>query len=293
MKKLLIPLLSIIFIPLIPFSDATFDLENKILLNDDGTFVIEFGENTVRQSFSEIKATPNLEFGIIQLFDQVILLDAVDDVSVRVLGKSIAIKSFDPTVIIYARNVGDNNYSINLYTVDGGFKKQTFTAALESVFPTLSESQTEDVNENIVPTQSESQTEDVNENIVPTQSESQTQTENVSEDTVIAVSNPLSTEVRRTYNLIIRIYDATINPRADIQIQEGYLEGIKVNIEMRDPDGDVFKIISGETNSKGYFKFQHQVTENIDKLGEYTFTITANNQVYEGSTFFLALDDND
>ena len=61
MKKLLVFLLSLVFIPLIPFSDATLDLENKILLSDEGTFVLEFGGNTVRQSFSEIKSTPNLE----------------------------------------------------------------------------------------------------------------------------------------------------------------------------------------------------------------------------------------
>jgi len=246
MKKLLVFLLSITFIALIPFSDATLDLENKILLSDEGAFVIEFGENTVRQSFSEIKATPNLEFGIIQLFNQEILFDAVDDVNVRILGKSIVIKSFDPTVVIYARNVGDNNYSINLYTIDGGFKKQTFTATLEDVFPTLSESQTQQTEE----------IEDINENIV------------------IAVSDPFTTEVRRTYILTIRICDDTINPTACIQKQEGYLEGIKINLEILNPDGDVFKSISGETDNKGYFTFEHQVIENIDRLGEYTYTIT-------------------
>jgi len=263
MKKLLVFLLSLVFVPLISFSDASLDLENKILLSDEGAFVLEFGENTVRQSFSEIKSTPNLEFGIIQLFNQEILFDAVDDVNVRVLGKSIAIKSFDPTVLIYARNVGDNNYSINLYTIDGGFKKQTFIATLEDVFPTLSESQTQQTEE----------MEDVNENIV------------------IAVSNPFKTEVRHVYTLTIRIYDATINPNADIQKQEGYLEGIKINLEIIKPDGDVFDTISGETDNKGYFTFEHQIIENIDRLGEYTFTITANNQVYEGSTFFIALSD--
>ena len=116
MKKLLVILLSIIFIPLIPFSDATLDLENKILLSDEGAFVIEFGENTVRQSFSEIKSTPNLEFGIIQLFNQEILFDAVDDVNVRILGKSIVIKSFDPTVVIYAHGhsvlFGSNGFAL-------------------------------------------------------------------------------------------------------------------------------------------------------------------------------------
>ena len=115
--------------------------------------------------------------------------------------------------------------------------------------------------------------------------------EDVNENIVIAVSDPFKTEVRHVYKLTIRIYDATINPIADIQKQEGYLEGIKVNLEILNPDGDIFKSISGETDNKGYFRFEYQVIENIDRLGEYTFTITANNQVYVGSTFFIALSD--
>jgi len=110
------------------------NLENKILVSDDESLIIEFGKNTVRSLLTETITTPNLEFGIIQLIDQDILLEgAFDDVSVRVLGDSIVITSFDVPVIIYARNVGDNNYSINLYTIDDGFKKQTFTATLKTI----------------------------------------------------------------------------------------------------------------------------------------------------------------
>jgi len=256
MRKLFMPLFLIMLVPLIPFSDAIVDLSNKQLLSENGAIVLEFGEKT-EVGFIKTKTTPNFEFGIIQLVDQTILLDASDPVSVRVLGDSIAVKSFDPVVIIYARNTGSNNYSVNVYTIDGGFKKQTFTATLESI---TSELQTE-------------------------------QTEEINEDIVIAVSNIIRTEVKDTYTLTIRVYDQTINPRADIQKQEGYLEGIEVNIEILDPLGNVFKKISGETDNKGYFIFKHKIIENIDKLGKYTFTITANNQVYEGSTNFIGVKD--
>jgi len=46
MKKLLLPLFLIIFLTLMPFSDATLDLSNKQLISNDGSIILEFGENT-------------------------------------------------------------------------------------------------------------------------------------------------------------------------------------------------------------------------------------------------------
>lgn len=254
MKKLLLPLCLIIFIPIIPFSDATVDFSNKQLVSDNNAIVLHFGENTIQTSFSRIKTTPNLEFGIIDLVDQTILLDASDRISVRVLGNSIVIKSFDQNVFLYARNIGNSDFSINVLTLDRrAFFKQSFLATLESITKEIQTEQSEEINQ----------------------------------DVMITVGNPIRTEVKDTYTLTIRVYDPKMNPNADIQRQAGYLEGVLVNVEMFDPLGNVFKTLSGETDSKGYFTFSHKIIENTDRLGKYTFTITANDQVYEGSTFFI------
>jgi len=255
MKKLLLPFFLIIFLTLIPFSDATLDLSNKQLISNDGSIILEFGENTEKTFFTNSKITPNLELGIIKLSDQKFLFDSTDLVSVRILGDSIAVKSFEPSVILYARNTGNNEYSIALYTLDVGFKKQTFTASLESKTGGLETKLIEETE--------------------------------VKQEVAVAISNPFSTRISDVYTLTIRVYDQTINPKADIQKQEGYLEGIEVNIEILAPNGNVFKTISGETDNKGYFIFAHKLTDNIDKVGTYTLTIKVNNQVYEGFTHFL------
>ena len=62
---------------------------------------------------------------------------------------------------------------------------------------------------------------------------------------------------------------------------------INVKIEILDPEGNIFETVTGETDNKGYFTFEYKVIHNIDRLGEYTFTITAGNQISEGSTFFV------
>ncbi len=119
---------------ILPIQAYALNLENKTLVSDDD-FIIQFGKNTVRPLLTKTLVIPNLEFGIIQLSDQEIVLEPFDNISVKILGKSIAIISYDNPVIIYARNIGDDNFSINLYTVDNGkFIKHTFTATLEDNF---------------------------------------------------------------------------------------------------------------------------------------------------------------
>jgi len=280
MKKLLLTLFLIIFLPLMPFSDATLDLSNKQLISNDGSIILEFGENTVKTFFTNSKITPNLELGIIKLSEQKFLFDSTDLVSVRILGDSIAVKSFEPTVILYARNTGNNDYSITLYTLDVGFKKQTFTASLE---PKTAEPKTAEPKTTESKT-TESKTTELETTELETKLIEETE---VKQEVAVAISNPFSTRISDVYTLTIRVYDQTINPKADIQKQEGYLEGIEVNIEILAPNGNVFKTISGETDNKGYFIFAHKLTDNIDKVGTYTLTIKVNNQVYEGFTHFL------
>jgi len=251
LKKLLLPLFLVMLIPIIPFSEAALDLSNKQLISDDGSIILEFGENTETASLLKSKITPNLEFGIIRVPDQEFFLDSSDPVSVRIMGSSIVVKSFEPTVLLYAQNTG-SGYSISVYTLDGGFKKQTYTASLESI-------------------------------TIETE-----QIEETKQDVVMAVSNPSPTQTGYVYTLLVRVYDPMINPAADIQKQEGYLEGIEVNIEILDPNGDIFKTVTGETDNKGYFTFEHKITYNVDRLGKYSITITAGNQVFEGSTYFIA-----
>jgi len=256
LKRLLIPLFLVLLIPIIPFSDASLNLADMQLISNDDSIILEFGENTETTSFLKSRITPNLEFGIIRVSDQEFLLDSSDPVSVRILGNSIVVKSFEPTVLLYARSIGSNNYSVSVYTFDGGFQKQTYTATLESITDAKIEQITE---------------------------KEQFETK---QDVVIAVSNPRTTQAAHVYTLTVRVYDPVINPTADIQKQEGYLEGINVKIEILDPEGNIFETVTGETDNKGYFTFEHKVIQNVDRFGEYTFTIMAGNQISEGSAFF-------
>jgi len=238
--------------------DCTLDLQNKILVSDDDNFIIEFAENTVRTNVFQTIITPNLEFGIIQLIDQDILLDGFSDaVSVTVLGKSIAIKSLDVPMIIYARNVGDNNYSINLYTIEkGDFKKQTFTAILESITAETT----------------------------PTKEKIETSTMVEPEekpDLEVMVFQDQTTYWMQNYDITLKVFDKKINPTPQFDRRLGGVEGADIFVTMTHESGLEVRNFGGKTDSTGFWKGSEYMVENISRPGKYLVNVVVS---YLGQT---------
>jgi len=259
-KIILASLFTITLISLIQYADATLDLQNKILVSDDENLIIKFAENTLRTTVFKTTTTPNLEFGLIQLIDQDILLDGVfDGVSVKVLGDSIAITSFDVPVIIYARNVGDNNYFISVYTIDGGFKKQTFTAILESKG-----------SETVGQTEPEIQTP-----IQPTE-------EVVTEPLINVLTTHYPNVVEgEPFVFVVKTFDINKYDGNEWANFYGKLDGVTVHAEILGLTNQVLKTIDGVTEN-GVFEGQVIVPENTWPVGRYTLSLDVS---YKGDTF--------
>lgn len=245
MKMLLVSLFFVFSIMFVVPSYAL-NLENKILVSDDENLLIAFSPNTVRHLLTETITTPNLEFGLIRLIDQDILLDGIDDgVSVSVLGNSIVIKSLDVPVIIYARNVGDNNYSINIYTIDGGFKKQTFTATLETILVI--------------------------------------EIEEVVTEPLINVLTSYYREVNdgEPFKFVVKTFDINQYDGNDWGVWGGTLDGVAIHAEILGLSNQVLKTVDGVTEN-GVFEGVVMVPENLWPPGWYTLSINAS---YKGDTF--------
>jgi len=231
------------------------NLENKILVSDDENLLIAFSPNTVRHLLTETITTPNLEFGIIRLVDQDILLEgAFDDVSVKILGNSIVITSFDVPVIIYARNVGDNNYSINLYTIDDGFKKQTFTATLESETAVQTELKTS------IPVIEEVVTEPL---------------------INVLTSHYSNVDEGDPFKFVVKTFDINKYDGSDWGNFYGKLDGVSIHAEILGLANQVLKTVDGVTEN-GVFEGVVMVPENLWPPGWYTLSINAS---YKGDTF--------
>ena len=237
------------------------NLENKILVSDDENLIIEFGDNTVKSLLTKTITTPNLEFGIIQLIDQDILLEgAFDDVSVTVLGKSIAIKSLDVPMIIYARNVGDNNYSINLYTIDDGFKKQTFTATLETISVIKSETVVQTELKTSIPVIEEVVTEPL---------------------INVLTAHYQNVDAGDPFVFVVKTFDINKYDGSDWANWYGVLDDVTVHAEVLGLANQVLETIDGVTEN-GVFEGRVMVPDNLWPEGWYTLSINAS---YKGDTF--------
>jgi len=63
------------------------------------------------------KITPVLEYGVIRIFDDFYTLD---DTQTKILGGSFRVVSFEESynILIYAENLGDNNFEVRVYIYD-------------------------------------------------------------------------------------------------------------------------------------------------------------------------------
>jgi len=256
--KMLLVLLFFVFSIMFVVPSYALSLENKILVSDDEDLIIEFGANTVKYLITTTIITPHIEFGLIRLVDQDILLDEVfDDVSVSVLGNSIAIKSLDVPLIIYARNVGDNNYSVNLYTVENNkFIKQTFTATLETTLVIEGET--------VVQIGSEVIEEVVTEPLIN-----------------VLTSHYTNVDEGDPFKFVVKTFDITKYDGDEWANFYGKLDGVSIHAEILGPANQTFKTVDGVTEH-GVFEGTVIIRENLWPKGWYTLSLDA---FYKGDTF--------
>ncbi len=237
----------VLLVSLIPNSDATINLENMSFLSDDGNIVIDFGTNIIEQKTSKTKITPTLDLGIVQTTNHDFLFDFTDDVFVKVYGNSFVIKSLEePPLFIYARNVGDNDYVVKVYTVDNGFQKQTFTGTLE-------------------PTQK-----NLNELLEPETSETLPEMN-------LLVKHTDRLFWRDSYLITVRVFDAELNRSNEFDQNWGFIPGIDILVEIFNGQDELLQTISGQTGNTGFFESQSFVPDRLNPRGVYTVNVTADN----------------
>jgi len=233
------------------------NLENKILISNDDDLIIEFGDNTVRSLLTKTVTTPNIEFGIITLIDQEILLESFDNISVKVSGRSIIVTAYDVPMVIYARNIGDDNFSINLYTVENGkFIKEAFLATLETTSAIEGES--------------------------TAQSESKIIEGVVTEPLI----NVLTAHLRNVdegdqFRFVVKTFDINKYDGNDWSNFYGALDGVDIHAELLGSTNEILQTVDGVTEN-GIFEGRILVRENLWPEGWYTLSLNA---FYKGDTF--------
>lgn len=221
------------------------------ILSHDGNLIIDFGKNVIKQTRSQIKTTPTLDFGIVRTLDHDYFLDFSDNISINVYGNSFVIKSFaEPPLFIYARYAGGNDYVLNVYTIDNGFKKQTFTATLESIYVLEQKKSTESLEPKTIEELPEMK---------------------------LLVKQTDRVYWQYSYFITVRVFDAELNQFNNFDQNWGYLPAIDILVEIFKPDNELLTSMSGKTGNTGYFEGQYYIVENLIHRGDYTVNVTADN----------------
>ncbi len=243
--KMLLVLLFFVFAIMFVVPSYALNLENKILVSDDENLIIGFADNTVRPLLTKTIITPNFDFGIIRLVDQDIFLESSDNISVTVLGRSIAVVAYDVPVVIYARNMGDDNFSINLYTVENGkFIKHTFTATLETTLIEIEEVVTEPL---------------IN----------------------VLTSHYQKVNDGDPFVFVVKVFDINKYDGNEWANWYGVLDDVTIHAEILGLANQVLKTIDGVTEN-GVFEGKVMVPENLWPEGWYTLSLNA---LYKGDSF--------
>lgn len=133
MKQVIITLVIISIISTgIAYADHL-DLENTIL-SDNDKIILQFGENKEQHLYSKTIVTPILEHGSISVSDRTFSLT---NSQVRIMGDSFRIVAFEDqyNILIYAQNMGHDNFNIRVYIYepDTDTAKFTFVAILNQL----------------------------------------------------------------------------------------------------------------------------------------------------------------
>jgi len=237
----------------IPMVFAELDLSNQRIISNDGNVIIEFRENTIKERLVSTKIIPNIDFGIIELRDQTIFLD---DTKINVLANSFRILSYNPTMLIYAQNLGNDEFNMRVYTyTEQGTQKQTFTGIM---IPINDEIKITNPIEEVIVQEPE------NENI----------------DILMTGKYSYVTALKDTIILDFRFFDSKLNPNKDDALNYGTLDMAEVSITIVNPSKQnaVEWSITGETNKSGHFETEFRVPIDKNLIAEYEINILLDHQ---------------
>lgn len=255
--RLLLFIATILIVSIIPVSYAL-DVSNQQIIGESelgGQIILEWVDNTFRELMTKTIVTANLEFGLIETNDGLVLLDNAET---RTYGKSFTVRSYDPSIILFGRGLDNGEFQINSYTVENGkLHKTIFNAEFSEIEQPLVTSGTSII-----------------------------EPEDKKNLKVIVESSPFG-EYYDNYSLRVTVYDADINPNPELgRSNDGRLSGIPITAIMAFDD-ETIVTLEGETDNFGLYEGKYRWAYQ-DFRGEYLVSLDVDNGNYveELNTFY-------
>lgn len=207
---------------------------------EDIVLSLEFGDY---EFLKNNRLVPTLNSGTLSLGEDIV--DLTDSV-LKKMGKSFVLRNDD--VLIYARNMGENEFTINLYFLDGAGLK-----AIKLVTDTKS------ISDKIIPTTKEKETTDTPKLTVLVQQDSKNYW-------------------RENYDVSVKVFNKEINPNPEFHKSLGAIQSASVIVTLYNQDGKTITTLNGTTDSKGFWKGKYLIEDNLAQQGKYTVNVDVSYQ---------------
>ena len=173
----------------------------------------------------------------------------INNASVKIMGDSFVVHS--DKILIYAKGTNFGEYLINCYVI-GGHK-------LEPI--------------KLISFQQEIQKE-IEEN-------------HANIELIVLVQQDIRTFWNDTYDLAVKVFDKSINPKPQFYQSLGAIDQAKVSMVIKNSEGLEIKRFVGETNSKGFLELSYFVPQNIIPRGSYNVELSVD---YKGVKNFQSFE---
>lgn len=242
-------LLSIFLLFLVPSSVLGVpDVENKEIVAESQDKDIVLSLEFGKNIISRFdRIIPTLQSGVLVVGDSII---EIENARTKIMGNSFVVHS--ENILIYAKGLESNQFLINSYL--------------------LGSNELEPIKLTSIPTQNVS-----------------IETENKSKqlDLIVLLQQDIRTYWNDSYDIEIKVFDKKVNPKPQFYQSLGAINQANIDVTLKDLEGKELTQLNGQTNSKGFWKGDFYVRQNLVSGGTYIVEV---NVTYLESTNFQQIE---
>lgn len=229
------------------------DIENKTIVADsDNSDIVLTLEFGQNEYSKSERAIPVLESGLLVIGDSIM---EITEPRTKIMGNSFVIHS--ENILIYARGLENGDFLINSYLIGG--------------------TQFEPIR--LVSISQESPIEEIKE-------------KPISPEMIVLVRQDIRTFWNDVYDVEIKVFDKTINPKPQFHQSLGAINKADINVVLKNELGEELTQITGKTDSRGYWEGNYFVKQNLVPGGKYLVEVNVNYldsiNFQKFDTFFIA-----
>ena len=210
------------------------DIENKTIVADSEDSHIVLTLEFGENQYSKFdRVIPTLQSGLLVIGDRIM---EITEPRTKIMGNSFVVHS--ENILIYAKGVEDGSFLINSYLIGGN---QLEAIKLFSISP---EDEQEKLNDETIPT-----------------------------EMIVLVRQDIRTFWNDTYDLEIKVFDKSINPKPQFYQSLGAIDQADIKVILKNKLGEELTQFSGKTDSRGYWEGSYFVRQNSVLGGTYTVEV--------------------